>query len=403
LAVIFLPGRAIALLGVHQGREPLQTEPRAGRGSSSKAACHRFRLVISTRYTDTSGVAKKETSSLLALIGRTIEFLVYHLLVHVVDRVSRLPRSGVQPEVERILRENLALKAQVRALVLELKSERGARPRVSLRTRAAQAFAYLLTRGDAAFQNYYLSASETTIARWRAMFRRGPWPWRPKNLGGRPPLADKIRDLIVTLKQQNPLWGARRIKEELRRMGVKVSEPTIQKVLKDAGYHPTGGHPMNLEKWKAAAKDALWALDFFFVRTAKGAWLSVLLVVDLHTRELLELRACDAWGPTAEWTIRMLASAIHRERRQPKAVVHDHGTHFLGQFERQLRVLDIERRRTPIALPFVKGYASHCTSFARFDATSGNRRRFDSLLPCFLAGGSSLGCSYRHSFLSLYA
>lgn len=137
---------------------------------------------------------------MLALIARTLEFLVYHALVYVVDRVSRLPRSGVPPEVERILRENLALKAQVRALVLDLKSERGTRPKVSLRTRAAQVFAYLLTRGDAAFQNYYLSASSTTITRWLTVFRRGPWPWRRKNLGGRPPLADEIRELVLTLK-----------------------------------------------------------------------------------------------------------------------------------------------------------------------------------------------------------
>jgi hypothetical protein len=48
---------------------------------------------------------------LLSLIIKTTQFLVYHLLIVVVDRVSRPPRSGVQPEVERILRENLALKA----------------------------------------------------------------------------------------------------------------------------------------------------------------------------------------------------------------------------------------------------------------------------------------------------
>ena len=304
---------------------------------------------------------------MLALIGRTVQFLVYHVLISLVDRVSRLPRGGVQPEVARLLRENLALKAQVRALVLELKSQRGSRPTVSLRTRAAQVFAYLLTRGDAAFQNYYLSGSSATIARWLTLFRRGPWPWRRKNLGGRPPLDEKIVAVILTLKKDNPLWGARRIKEELSRMGVKVSEPTIQKVLKQHGFHPTGGHPMNLEKWKAAAKDALWALDFFFVRTAKGVWLNVLLIVDLHTRELLELRACDAWGPTAEWTIRTLATAMHREQRRPGAVVHDHGTHFRGQFERQLRVLDIERRRTPVALPFVNGVAERAIKSVRLE------------------------------------
>ena len=46
---------------------------------------------------------------MLSLLIKTTQLLVYHLLIVVVDRVSRLPRSGVQPEVERILRENLAL------------------------------------------------------------------------------------------------------------------------------------------------------------------------------------------------------------------------------------------------------------------------------------------------------
>ncbi len=304
---------------------------------------------------------------MIGLIHHSIQFLVFHALVRVVDRVSRLPRGGVQPEVERLLRENLALKAQIRALVLELKRERGSRPKVSLRTRAAQVFAYLLTRGDKAFQNYYLSASRTTIERWATKLRRGPWPWRRRGKGGRPPLAQELKDLIIKLKTENPLWGARRIKDELRELGIRVSEPTIQKVLREAGFHPTGGHPLNLDKWRSAAKDAIWALDFFFVRTAKGVWLNVLLVIDLHTREILELRACDAWGPTSEWTIRTFAGAIHREGRQPAAVVHDHGTNFLGQFERQLRVLEIERRRTPVALPFVNGTAERAIKSVRLE------------------------------------
>jgi len=321
---------------------------------------------------------------LLSLIIKTTQFLVYHLLIVVVDRVSRLPRSGVQPEVERLLRENLALKAQVRALVLELKSERGSRPKVSLRTRAAQVFAYLLTRGDKAFQNYYLSTSSTTIERWAMKLRRGPWPWRKRNLGGRPPLAQDLKDLIIQLKTENPLWGAHRIKDELGRMGIKVSEPTIQKVLKEAGFHPTAGHPLNLDKWRATVKDAIWALDFFFVRTAKGVWLNVLLVIDLHTKEILELRACDAWGPTTEWTIRTFASAIHRESRQPGAVVHDHGTNFLRQFERQLRVMEIERRRTPIALPFVNGTAERAIKSVRLEMLNHIRVRDVEELQWFL-------------------
>jgi len=303
----------------------------------------------------------------LGLVIRTLEFFVFHILINAVDRVSRLPRSGVQPEVERILRENLALKAQVRALVLELKSERGSRPKVSLRTRAAQVFAYLLTRGDKAFQNYYLSASRTTIERWATKLRRGPWPWRRRGKDGRPSLAQEIKDLIIELKEASPLWGSRRIRDELRRMGIKVSEPTIQKVLKEAGFSPRGGHPFNLERFRSKAKDAIWALDYFFVRTARGAWLNVLLVIDLHTREIMELRAYDGWEADSIWTIRTFNEALSRDGRKPETVVHDHGTNFLGQFERQLRVLEIERRRTPVALPFVNGIAERTIKSVRLE------------------------------------
>jgi transposase InsO family protein len=145
------------------------------------------------------------------------------------------------------------------------------------------------------------------------------------------------------LKTENPAWGARRIKDELRRLGIKVSEPTIQKVLREAGFAPRPGHPFKLERYRSAAKDVMWALDFFVVRTAKGVCLNVLLIIDVHTRELIDLRSAEVWGPTSVWTVRTLFDAMRREHRQPKIIITDHGTQFYGQFERQLAVLDIER------------------------------------------------------------
>ena len=293
---------------------------------------------------------------MLSLAFRTFEFLVYHLLIVVVDRMSRLPRGSNPPEIMRLYRENLALKAQNGALRLELDAARGKRAKLPLRVRAAQVFAYLLTRGNAEFQEYYLSASEKTLARWGAILRRGPWWWR-RRAGGRPPLDQKIVDIILTLKKENPLWGARRIREELRRMRISVSEPTIQKVLREHGFHPRGGHEPNWERFKATARDALWAMDFFVVRTARGAWLNVLVIIDVHTRELLDLRVHDGWAVDSVQTVRSLSACMGREHRQPTAVMHDHGAQFQGHFERQLRVMEIEQRRTPCGLPFVNGCA----------------------------------------------
>ena len=292
-----------------------------------------------------------------ALALRTTEFFFYHLLLSLVDRVSRLPRDGVEPEAMRLYRENIALKAQIDVLnrCLTLYQTKKGRKRVPLVTRAGQVLAFLLTRDNDVFQNYYLSASLQTIKRWLRRFRsldhRGP--------GGRPPTDARIVELVVTMKRENPAWGERRLQEELRRMGIKVARATIQKILRDNGFRPFPGRPRPLlfERFRSGAKDALWALDFFAVKTAKGVWLQALLVIDIHTRELLDLRVHDGWDVDSRWTARVFNAIVARAKRQPIAVVHDHGTHFMGQFTRQMRVLGVDEELTPCGLPSLNCYA----------------------------------------------
>ncbi len=199
---------------------------------------------------------------MLNVLFSTFELLFFHVLITIVDRVSRQPRHSTPPELMRLYRESIALKSQVRALVLELEAAKGNKPTVSVRTRAAQVLAYLLTRKDKAFTHLYLSASESALRRWTTRFRPGPWRWRRKPCG-RPPLAKEIVALIVTFKRENPVWGARRIQDELARMGIQVSQPTIQKVLRENGFSPKEGHPINWERYTSTVKDFLWALDFF--------------------------------------------------------------------------------------------------------------------------------------------
>lgn len=299
-------------------------------------------------------------SSAASLTLRAAEFGYYHVLLSAVDRVSRLPRNTTVPEAMRLYRENIALKAQLDALEAELAQRTKPAP-TPMATRAAQVFAYFLTRGDEPFQRYFLSASLRTIKRWATAFRHR----RLRNEGGRPPLDAKVVELIVTLKRENPAWGCRRVREELRRMGIRVSEPTITRVLKANGFSPRPGRKLDFERVRSTAKDALWALDFFAVQTAMGVWLQALLIIDVHTRELLDLCVHDGWDVDSVWTIRAFNEVCAREKRTPKAVVHDHGTHFAGQFGRQLRVLDIEAEVTPTGLPSMNCYAERAIGSVR--------------------------------------
>jgi hypothetical protein len=84
---------------------------------------------------------------MIGLALRTLEFVFYHVLISLVDRMSRLPRDTTIPEAMRLYRENIALKAQLDALerhLVMIETKRRRRRR-SLLLRAAQVFAHLLT------------------------------------------------------------------------------------------------------------------------------------------------------------------------------------------------------------------------------------------------------------------
>lgn len=299
---------------------------------------------------------------MLALALRTAEFLFFHLLLAIVDRVSRLPRDSQVPEAMRLYRENIALKAQLDALERRLFQLEGRPKQVPVRDRAAQVFAYLLTRGNLPFQRYSLSAPLSTIQHWATRFRR---LGRAPAVGGRPPLGATVIELIVTLKRENPGWGQRRISQELRRLGIRVSEPTITAILREHGFSPHPGRGISFDRVRTTAKDALWALDYFGVQTAKGIWLQALLIIDVHTRELLDLRVHDGWDVDSAWTVQAFGEVLARSGRAPEGVVHDHGTHFRGQFERQLRVLGIDDQLTPVRIPQLNCYAERAIGSIR--------------------------------------
>jgi hypothetical protein len=116
-------------------------------------------------------------------------------------RFCLFPSGKTIPQVARDLdlTESVRPQGPLEALERHLVRFETRRKRVSLTVRAAQVFAYLLTRGDEPFQRYFLSAPRTTIMRWTTRFQS----LRRRTLsGGRPLLDDTIVDLIVTLKRQ---------------------------------------------------------------------------------------------------------------------------------------------------------------------------------------------------------
>ena len=80
--------------------------------------------------------------------------------------------------------------------------------------------------------------SPQTLLRWHRELVRRKGSFRQTSSGGRPPIADEVRELILRMGRENPRWGCLRIQGELAKLGVRVSATKIRTLLRANGLGP---------------------------------------------------------------------------------------------------------------------------------------------------------------------
>ena len=130
------------------------------------------------------------------------------------------------------------------------------------------------------------AVSPQTLLRWHRDLVRRRWTYKRAS-GGRPPLPDEVRALVVRMGRDNPRWGCIRIRGELAKLGLKVSATKIRTLLRRAGLGPAPrrGGPTWSEFLRAQARGIL-AFDFFTVETLMLRTLYVLFAIEVGSRRV---------------------------------------------------------------------------------------------------------------------
>src|SRR5262245_18051728 len=147
------------------------------------------------------------------------------------------------------------------------------------------------------------------------------------------------------MSQENPLWGSERIRGELLKLGLTVSNCSIRR------YRWRGPGRPGSQTWRTFLRThahAIWAADLCVAQTLTFKTPYVLLFITHGRRELAHLYVTA--HPTAAWVWRQMVKATAWGTR-PTHLVRDRDAVYGRGFRARARVLGIESVLTPIRSP----------------------------------------------------
>ena len=191
-----------------------------------------------------------------------------------------------------------------------------------------------------------------TVITWQHKRFRDHWrQLSQQGTPGRPRIAKEVHDLIRTMWQANPTWGAPRIVGELRKLGINVAKLTVET------YRVRPRKPPS-PTWKTFLKNHvqdLVALDFFVVPTVTHNVLFVLLILAHERRRLVHFNITE--HPTAESTAQQVVEAFPRDE-MPRYLLRDRDCIYGPSFRQRVRHIGIEQvviaPRSPWQNPYVE-------------------------------------------------
>jgi transposase InsO family protein len=168
-----------------------------------------------------------------------------------------------------------------------------------------------------------------------------------------------LKALISRISRESPLWGTERIRGELLKLGIVVSNRSIRR------YRWRRLRPGDHQRWRIFLSNQLrgiWASDLFVVQTLSFRTLYVFFLIRHQRRELIHFNVTAS--PTAAWIWHQLLEATPWHRH-PKYFIHDRDAVYGGEFHAKLASLGIAGVRTPPRAPTANSVAERIVRTVR--------------------------------------
>ncbi|NJL54067.1 transposase [bacterium] len=253
---------------------------------------------------------------------------------------------GVVTDLVRSKPELMAENAFLRQQLIVLKRQHKGRPQLSQPDRRVLVLLASRLRG---WQDALHIVKPDTLLKWHrqgfGLFWRGKSQVKPRPAR----ISSATISLIQEMAVENRLWGSPRIRDELHKLGIKVSKRTVQKYMRQArrGLPPEQKHH-TWATFLANHADEIWACDFVQTYEVRFRPLFIFLMVELGSRRVVHFGVTRS--PSDAWVTQQIRDATPFGEG-PRYLICDNDSKFGQRFERVAAGAGIEVIRTPVAAP----------------------------------------------------
>ena len=172
--------------------------------------------------------------------------------------------------------------------------------------------------------NHLTIVKPETVLSWQRRFIKNFWSYKHKS-PGRKSIRRDVKDLILEMKQDNYLWGCKKIANELKKINIDIHYTTVNRIIstfrKQGLIQPNGS-------WKKFLKihwDTLFAMDFMTVDTLFGKRLYLLIILELKSRRIVSWKLTEY--PSREFVRQQIIDFTY-DNYESKTLIYDNALQF---------------------------------------------------------------------------
>ncbi len=179
--------------------------------------------------------------------------------------------------------------------------------------------------------NIFTLVKPDTVLKWYKNLIKNYWTFSKKsNKVGRPETDKEIQKLILEMKNNNILWGVKKIQGEIMKLGIKLDTKTIRKILKNFRDNGKIKKSLTWSKFLKSHINSLYAMDFFTIDTIFNVRYYVFFIIKHKTREVVQTSITR--NPTMQFVKQQMIEfeeKVVSKAKEKIYLLHDRASMFL--------------------------------------------------------------------------